>query len=215
MKRYTVVTHLLFLLIIISCTAQKRGDVDLQPPDKRPVYHTQVADANETDLLKQQLGIEIKNSIRNELWFYSADENIAQKMTAMGYKVDKPDITTVYFKVVEIDPPKEDDIRKYRLQLINREKDHYLVRGSLDQLSKWKADGHKLFTPASEPRPREIEVSVGSQPDVQRIYDWGVDIFSAVKDSTGNYKVRGSAFDFQIDSIKTMKYNVTVIKSRI
>ena len=206
---------LMIILIFGSCSPQKRGDVNLESTDTRKIYHTLVGDSNEAQLLQQQMGIEITSSTGKEIWFYSSDEKIVGKMNGLGYKVDEARSEDHHFKYVEVDPSQERELKQFGIGLVNREKDYLLVRGSLDALRRWKASGKEIFALRQEPRPREIELSVGSQPEVQKVYDWGVDIFSAVKDSSGHFKISGSAFDFQIDSMQAAKYAVKIIKPRI
>jgi hypothetical protein len=61
-----------------------------------------------------------------------------------------------------------------------------------------------------EPRPREIEVRVRSTDDVQKIAGLQVDIFSVSQPEKGGlYIVQGTAYDAQIDELKSLNFTVT------
>lgn len=208
-------TSVLTMTLLTACNAPRDEVPQLEPQDKRPVYRTQVSDATEAELLHQQVGIEVKSLVMNDLLFYSRHDSIMQKLTALGYKVDTPDLRQVYFQVVRVEGGNEKDLSQYGVHLINREKGYGIVRGSLDALTKLRGAGFKLVTLPEEVRPREVTITGGDQSDIQRMYELGVDIFTAAQDSSGIITVRGSAFDFQIDSLRNMKLEVKVIKERI
>ena len=205
----------LTLSLLSACKAPKVGEPNLEPPDRRPVYHTQVGDATEAELLHQQLGIEVKNLMMNDLLFYARDDSTLQKLRALGYRVDTADLRQAYSQIVRVEGGDEKALSRYGVNLINREGGYAVVRGSLEALTRLREGGFKLVALEEEVRPREILITGKGQADVQRIYELGVDIFTAVKDSTGNFTVHGSAFDFQIDSLRSLGYTVNVTKDRI
>ncbi len=216
MTTQTVIRASMFILSLLSACKQEKGMVPtLEPPDRRAVYHTRVGDAAEAELLHQQLGIEIKNLVMNDLFFYAGSDSIVRNVSALGYSVDTSDLRRVYSQVVRVEGGDEKVLSRFGVQVINRDKGSLVVRGTLEGLSNLRNSGSRLVALDAEVRPREIVITVRDQSDVQHIYELGVDIFTAVKDSTGRFVVNGSAFDFQIDSLRSLNYGVSIKKDSI
>jgi hypothetical protein len=201
--------------MLIACA--QRQELSLRPPSDRAVYSIKVDDATEIDLLRQQVHLDILKVQASDVYFYADNQDILKQLTSLGYGEPQSrsldDVYMLYGKVSGNYDEKE--IRRLGVIVVNKEKDHLIVYGSLGRLKEVKKLGYDLLQSDYEVRPREIEVKVKAQPDVQRIYDLGVDIFTAVKDSSGGFTIYGSAFDFQIDSINKMNYEVKIIKSKI
>ena len=217
MKRLIVQFMIFILLAVLFCSCEEKRELSLKPPSERPVYSVKVDDAAEIDLLRQQLHLDILKVEMHDVYFYADSKEILKQLTDMGYgepqSRNADETYMLYGKVVG--KYNEEEIKRSSVAVLNREKDHLVVYGSLANLKKLKTLGYVLVKPDYELRPREIEVTVKDQPEVQRINDMGVDIFTAVRDSGGGFTIHGSAFDLQIDSIKDMNYTVKIIKSRI
>jgi len=188
---------LLLFTNFCSCHRNTKGNMDLEPTDKRPVYHTTVGDADEAEILQQQLLVETQNVMVPDLWFYAKDESTLKH---------------VYSKVVKSEPLTDEQIKAFKIQLINREKDHFVIRGTLEQLSALQNKGIKLMPLDYEPRPREVKVIVSRTEDVQKASEAGLDIYSTQIGKEREIIIYGGAFDYAIDAMKNLKFNVSIIK---
>ena len=206
-----------FLVTVGACQSKK--ELLLKATSDKKVYSIKVEDATEIDLLRQQLHLDIVKVGAQEVYFRTDNESVLKQLSDMGYGTAKSqaldDVYMLYGKVAG--KYSEEEIVKNGLSIINREKDHVIVYGSISKLKALKAAGYKILELGDELRPREVEITVGTQPDIQKLYNLGVDIFSAIKDSTGKsgFIIRGSAFDSQIDSIKKMNFSVKIIRQKI
>ncbi len=209
----------LFCIVVVAGACQSKKELLLKSPSDSKVYSIKVEDATEIDLLRQQLRLDIIKAADSSVYFHAESAAMLKQLSEMGYgnpQMHFPDdVYMLYGKVVG--KYTEEEIVRNGVSIINREKDHVIVYGTITKLKTLKALGYKFFVPEYEIRPREIEVVVNTQPDIQKIYNLGVDIFTTIKDSTGKggFIIRGSAFDRQIDSIKKMNFPVTIIRPRI
>ncbi len=203
---------LLLFTNFCSCHRNTKGNMDLEPTDKRPVYHTTVGDADEAEILQQQLLVETQNVMVPDLWFYAKDESTLNKMKDLGYDISKSELKHVYSKVVKSEPLTDEQIKAFKIQLINREKDHFVIRGTLEQLSALQNKGIKLMPLDYEPRPREVKVIVSRTEDVQKASEAGLDIYSTQIGKEREIIIYGGAFDYAIDAMKNLKFNVSIIK---
>lgn len=211
----TISALLAFVLTAGSC--QNRQALSLQAPTNRDVYSVVVDDAAEAELLRDQLKLEIVQILMPNVYFLADGEAVVSQLQALGYaevrKQNPDDVYRLYGKITG--EYKADVISRAGAIVITQEKDFIIVYGTITALKALQREGYALWQPDDGIRPREIQVTVKSQPDVQRIYTMGVDIFTAVPDGNGGFTIHGSAFDFQIDSIKRMNYEVTLLKSKL
>ena len=203
---------LLLFTNFCSCHRKTKGNMDLEPTDKRPVYHTTVGGADEAEILQQKLLVETQNVMAPHLWFYAKDETTLNKMKDLGYEVSKSDLKQVYSKVVKSEPLTDDQIKEFKIQLINREKDHFVIKGTLEQLSAIQNKGIRLMPLDYEPRPREVKVIVSRKEDVQKASEAGLDIYSTQIGKEREIIIYGGAFDYAIDAMKKLSFNVSLIK---
>lgn len=191
------------------------GAVRLEPPDTRPVWSVEVADAAEAGLLTQELKLQPLRQEGATLYFYNA-EGLPERLREMGYEPAQANPYDVYRRVVRVARRgSEEELQRYGVQLINREERHWVVEGPLASLRALARGGYRLdLISADEPRPREVRIRVRSRADVQRINGLHVDIFS-VSDQVGTQstttEVHGAAFDHQIDKLRELGFEVTVI----
>jgi hypothetical protein len=212
--------HLFIVLLICASiggckrNSNSKEGMNLEPEDKREVYQTTVADADEADILIQQLAIEpLRVSVPNVL-FYVKDKNALAKMKELGYTIAQPELKQVYAKLVKCPPLDEATVRELKLQLINREKDHWVIKGTLEQLAMLQDKGVKIDTLDYEPRPREVIVTATAKEDIQKASELGLDIYSA----KGNGKLKqvvmtGGAFDYAIDALQKAGFTVEIVQS--
>jgi hypothetical protein len=203
-------------ILLLTTACQHLSQLSLTPPSAATVYSLVVTDPSEIDLLRQQLHLDIVTVRDSLVYFHSPSAETMTRLASLGYAAPRTAIPDdVYMLYGEIKGNYDEaTILQKGVRIINREKDYVIVYGSI---AKLKGLGYNLYVPAEEIRPREIEVSVPAQPDIQKIYDLGVDIFSVGKDSTGKrgFIVHATAFDHQIDSIRKMNFPVTIIRPKI
>lgn len=208
---------ILLMCVLTAGSCQNRQELILEAPTNREVYTVTVEDATEAELLREQLKLEIIHILIPDVYFLADGEAIVSQLQSLGYtdvrKQNPDDVFRLYGKI--IGEYKTDVISRFGVIVVTQEKDFIIVYGTITALKALQREGYTLWQPDDGLRPREIRVTVKSQPDVQRIYDMGVDIFTAVPDDKGGFTVHGSAFDFQIDSIKRMNYDVTILKSKL
>ncbi len=207
---FTIICLLLLASLSHSCRGTKY--LSLDPPNARPVYAVQVADATEAELLQQQLGLEIVRADLPAVYFYGDRQNVLAQLEAIGYA--KPELQRPvqfyhhYAKLVG--KWEEKTVLDSGLKIINRERDHVVVYGSLDNLQTARSRGLTLLKLDYEIHPREIELRVRTVADIQTVANLHVDIVSVGQAEKGeSYIVQGTAFDSQIDELKKLGFTVT------
>jgi hypothetical protein len=206
--------------LLLSACAKRWPRLDLTPADARPVYSAPVGDADEAGLLVQQLKIELVRLEPGRLLFHASADQL-NAMRALGYTFQQDQAAAVSYRVVEVRRTArltEQDLARTAVLIMNRERDVWIVRASLGQLSALQRAGFQLRTPIDEPRPRAVRIVVPRVEDIQRVNEIGVDILGV--DPHPNPKAQGSApprftigataFDYQIDQLKALGFEVTV-----
>ena len=217
MKQLFLQPFFLCLLAVFTASCQSKKELALTPASEQQVYALRIEDATEVDLLRQQIKLDIIRAQRDTVFFHAGDEQL-KRLEGMGYGRAEPrnaeDVYELFGKIQG--KYNEQEIIRNGVSVVNREKDHVIVYGPISRLKALKARGYKLLVPGDF-RPREIRTTVNTQPDVQRVYNLGVDIFTVEKDSSGKggYIIRGSAYDRQIDSIRKMNFPITIVRPHI
>ncbi len=200
---------MLFLTVFgQSCSSTLR----LAPPNNRPVYSIEVGDATEIELLQQQLGLEVVYAKLPVVYFYGDKQGLMTRLEAIGYaKPQAQRLETVYVRYGKlVGKYNEQEIGRLGVKLLNREKNHLVVYGNLSNLRAARDKGYVLEKLDYEPRPREIEVRVKNEDEIQKIAGLQVDIFSVNQPERGGpYIVQGTAYDAQIDELKSLNFTVT------
>ena len=212
------------LLLLAGCRGCRPepagGRVSLEPDDPRPVASLRVGDADEAELLVQQLGMQVLRIEGNRVLFFEEPE-LMSRLEELGYDLAAHDPYDVFRRVVRIDRSiGERELRTMGVRVINREEDFLIIEATLGQLRALERGGARIAAIAGyEPRPRQIRVVVGSTEDVRRIGAMGIDIYSAAPDSRKPNEQRrddreleivihGAAFDDQIDRLEEAGYEV-------
>ncbi len=185
--------------------------VVLPPRSTAPRYAITTNDPDEIALLAQQLKLRQVMVTQGRLYFV-ADDSQLRRLRELGYQVERVDPETVDSRVLRVRRTgSEESLRESGVIVVQREPTYWIVSGTLAQLRRLVAAGHRLEALGpSEPRPRRIRVVVLSQADVQRIANYEVDIFS-VADTAGRYTVLGAALDMQIDRLRQAGFTVVVL----
>lgn len=184
-----------------------------------------MADAAEVALLVQEVELEPVRREGSSL-IYVRDERVEARLEELGYEPLPVNPHDTYRRVVRVDRRGDEDaLPAAGVRLINREKDHWVVEGSLAALRGLQAAGYRLRPLAAELRPREIRVLVAGPDDVRRIAAMDVDVFNvdpverpsdpSDEDATyerqeagRGYVLYGTAYDAQIDQLEAAGFEV-------
>lgn len=206
------------VLLITAChrpsqpSPETTPDYALPAPDTTPRYAIAIDDPDEIALLMQQLKLGRVRATRGAVHF-DADAAQLGRLRELGYNVTQIDTEAAGYRVLRVlRRGSEEDLRTQGITIIAREKNYWVVSGSLAILRRLVAAGYRLQAIApDEPRPRLIRIVVGSNDDVQRVANYQVDIFS-VADTTGRrFVIRGAALDMQIDRLRQAGFTVEVL----
>jgi hypothetical protein len=182
-----------------------------------------VPDADEAELLVQQLGLEVVRIDGHTVYFFE-DPSQMPRLTAMGYDVKPQNPHDVFRRVVRIDRSvAEKELNAMGVRVINREDRFLIVDATIGQLRALVRGGSQITAVSGhEPRPRQVRIVVSSTDDVRKIGAMGVDIYSAKpepseKPEPGQAErelkivIYGGAFDYQIDQLKEAGYGVEIL----
>jgi hypothetical protein len=211
----TKLNTILILCVALIQAACHIGQLSLDPPDSRPVQSIEISDGDEAALIKQQIGIEIQQVQGNHLYYFAINKNLDDKLTEIGYTIKKENSMQVFHKYVQVsvngkapEGRKAEELKKAGVLIINKEEKFWIIRGTLEQLKQLQKKGYKLKEMEKEPRPREVEIVVSNPEDIQKINETGIDIYSTEKKEQ-SYIIYGGAFDYQIEKIRDMGFQVT------
>lgn len=198
-------------LMCAACHKEALREPNLEPDDARPVYCVSVEDGEEARLLHQQLGMEILRVEGRNVLFFDTKGGVLDTLRALGYAPEPVAALQAFYRVVKVGKKgREEDLIQTGVKLINRERDHWIVRGNLTQLKLLKEQGFAIAVPDHEPRPREVQIRVKHRGDIQRVSELHVDIYSVVGTKENGFLIYGGAFDYQIDALKQNNFQVTI-----
>ena len=219
---------LICFLLLFAATACKHAQppgygtpapgVDLEPP-REPILAVSVADSIEAALLEQQLNVVPVRLDGTTLYLYDRG-GIGARLADLGYDPQRVNGSQVAQRTVRVSQqgaaPRE-DLSKFGVSVINRERDHWVVSGSLAALRALTGAGYQLAPVRDpEPRPRQVRVLARSIEDVGRL--GGImDIYSVERADRqqqtkgGPVIVYGAAFDFEIDRIRELGMEVEIL----
>ncbi len=215
----------LISVLVLSGCIRRWTRTDLTPTDKRPVYSTIVSDADEAGLLVQEIKIEPVKLERNQLYFHASNDQL-NTMRSLGYAFQQSAAPEVTYRVVEIRRTirkTESELARTGVLILNREREFWVVRGTLGQLSALQGAGFQMRVLTEEPRPREVKIVVPRAQDIQRVNELGVDILSVTprhglppyeQAAPQRFTIVATAFDYQIDRAKDAGFEVTVLSSQ-
>ena len=204
---------LLFLGCMAIASCGREEQVDLTPNDPRPIYNITVADSDEVELLQQQMKLEPVYA-RNATLYYFEAPGLVEQLKEVGYAPAQADPYGVFQRVVRVKKKgAEEELLRTGVEFINRERNYWVVRGTLAQLTAIQRIGYRITNVREdEPRPREVKVAVQSLEDVRVIYALHVDVFT-VRELKKGYIVYGGAFDHQIDRMREKGFKVELIST--
>ncbi|HST59793.1 MAG TPA: hypothetical protein VLK84_13910 [Longimicrobium sp.] len=194
------------LLFLLAACHAGTVPVPLRLEPAPPLVAVQVADPQEAGLLVQAIGAQPELARADSLYFAAA---MADRLRGAGFDPQPVDAEQARHRVVRAYGTGDAGLRAGGMRILTREQGYWVVDGSLAQLRRLQAGGGYVLARigASEPRPREVRVTVPAQADVQRVYDLGVDIFGAAPEG-GRVVVGGGAYEWQIEAMTAAGYTV-------
>jgi hypothetical protein len=224
MKR---IAFLLLVLVAMSgCVCNYGGGgtttLDLQPPSE-PILAVAVGDAIEAALLEQQLRVAPVRLDGTTLYLYDRGD-IRARLESLGYepqRVNGADVAQRVARVSRRGAAPGEEIAQFGVSVINRERDHWVVTGSVAALRGLAGSGYRLDPVRDpEPRPRQVRILARSIEDVGRLGGI-VDIYSVEGADRRRYEtndqqgrgviVYGAAFDSQIDQVRALGMDVEIL----
>lgn len=209
----------IFLVGISFLFHSCESKVNLELTDKRPVKSIKIDDAAEAALIEQELDIEVKYVANNTLYFYSNNQNTLSQLKDIGYQINDENPTQTSFRMVRLFSKDKmilsrekntlisKELQEYQIKVFNREKDYWVIYGSLSALSRIKELGFVMKNLDIEIRPRTVKIIVPSKNDIQRVNEMDVDIYSTAQKGK-QYVIYGGAYDYQIDLMEAAEYQV-------
>jgi hypothetical protein len=207
----TASTILLLLIgVLTGCRTRPTANLSLLPEEKRPIYRVQVSDSDEAGLIKQQTGIEVVRLQGSDLLFVARGRSL-ETLRQLDYMAEPIEPKTTFHRTVQVQKKgREEDLLTMGVRLLRREEKYWVVQGTLAQLDLLKARKYRLLPLDSEPHPRQIRVVVPQNKDIQRVAEAGVDIYSVVQTKESAITIYGGAFDYQIDTLTSNQFQVTI-----
>ena len=159
------------LLLAVGCHRGLKGmQVDLKPDDPRTIHSIQVGDADEIELLVQQLGIEVVR-VEDHIVYFFEDPDQLKRLADLGYELQQQNPYNVYRRVVRIDRSiDERSLAEMGVRIINRETEYLVVEATIGQLGALlRAVSRFVAVGGHEPRPRQIRIVVRDPQNVAKI----------------------------------------------
>jgi hypothetical protein len=199
------------LLSLLASACHERKLVNLEPPDKNPVYRVTVDDAEETALLQQKFGVRPVRQDGRAFYFQDPLGSVKQ-MPSFGYSPESADLEEIYFRIVKVGKRGDEKSLSARgVLVLNREPDYWLVRGSLAQLQALQNDGYRLTALTGEPGPRRATLTIkDEQRDI--VVRSLVDIVDSSGDAKSGFQLTVLAFDYQLDRLREAGIPFTVVQ---
>lgn len=205
----------LFLLILLTAgTSTGRSAQEYKEPENphQALYRIEVEDSVEAGLIEQQLKIK-PVLVHNRALYYYGNEEINELLRRYQYapvRVNKEDVLT-RLVVVHRKTRDESDLVKAGVTVVLREREYWVVRGTLRQLQLVEQLGFALEEVGRrEPRPRQVRIIVSRREQVAEVATLRVDIYDTTKSEKG-YAIMGGAFDDSIDELKAAGFKVEIL----
>lgn len=215
------IPFILTLLGVAGCKPGMDGTpVNLEPNDPRQILSVNVTDTDEAALLIQQLDLEVVR-IEGLTVFFFEEPSQLDRLSELGYELERQNSYDVFRRVVRIDRAvPESELIANGVRIINREENYLVVDAAIGQLRALERGGSQFVAVSGhEPRPRQVQITVGNMDDVVAIGAMAVDIHSVDRrgrkptESEEDYReveivVYAGAFDYQIDQLEAAGYGV-------
>lgn len=201
----------LALLAARTLTGQAAQEYQKTAPNQQ-LYRIEVEDSTEVGLVEQQLKIK-PLVVRNREFYYYGNEEITELVRRYGYqpvRVDREDVLT-RLVMVRNDARGETDLVKAGVSVVLRERQYWVVRGTLRQVQLVERLGFSVEELGRrEPRPRQVRITVPRLEQVAEVGGLRVDIYDTQKSEKG-YVIMGGAFDDSIDELRMAEFKVEIM----
>lgn len=179
--------------------------------EARPLQVLEVEDATETALLVQELGLAPVATAGRRVYF-RAQGDLLQRLAALDYQVIDTDANDVLTRTMWVlGPRKEAPLHEVGLRILRREKDGWIVSGTLRRLSLLEKLGYRLEElRGREPHPRPILVVLKDRRDVSKVLAVGIDVYAMGPLGDRGFVVNGGAFDDAIDALRAQNFAVHI-----
>jgi hypothetical protein len=150
--------------------------------------------------------------LRGKYFYYFGNETINRRVAAFGYISQSANPDEVFTRIVRVrQSGEEKTVRDIGVRIILRERETWVVRGTLKQLRSLSSSGYKLEALGRrEPQPRRIQLVLSRREDVARI-GGEVEIDHVGNDNNGYLIVIGEAFDDAIDDLRARGFKVEIL----
>ncbi|MEP6742106.1 MAG: hypothetical protein ABJB61_06360, partial [bacterium] len=160
---------LIFFLNLSSVTAKAQPRPDAYQKQGK-LYRIEVEDADEAGLIVQELKVR-PELLRGKSLYYFGNGLINRRLAAFGYTPQSASPDEVFTRIVRIrQSGEETTVRTLGARIILRERETWVVRGTLTQLRLLSSRGYKLEALGNrEPQPRRIQLVLHRREEVPRI----------------------------------------------
>jgi hypothetical protein len=150
--------------------------------------------------------------LRGTSLYYFGNALLNRRLAAFGYTPQAANPDEVFTRVVRIrQSGEETTVRTLGARIILRERETWVVRGTVKQLRLLSSRGYKLETLSKrEPQPRRIQLVLHRHEDVLRI-GGQVEIDHVGKTNDGYLMVVAEAFDDAIDDLRARGFKVEIL----
>ncbi|MDX1999998.1 MAG: hypothetical protein SF066_19955 [Thermoanaerobaculia bacterium] len=179
--------------------------------EARPLQVLEVEDATETALLVQELGL-VPLATAGRRVFFRAEGDLLQRLTALDYQVVDTDANDVLTRTMWVSgPSQEAPLHEVGLRILRREKDGWIVSGTLRRLSLLEKLGYRLEElNGREPHPRPILVVLEDRRDLSKVLAVGIDVYAMGPLGDRGFVVNGGAFEDAIDALRAQNFAVKI-----
>jgi hypothetical protein len=192
----------------LTAQAQQRSE----PYQKQgKLYRIEVEDADEAGLIAQQLKLR-PEILRGTSLYYFGNTLLNRRLAAFGYSPQLTNPDEVFTRIVRLRQRGEEKVvSSLGARIILRERETWVVRGTVKQLRLLSSRGYKLEALGKrEPQPRRIQLVLQRHEDVLRI-GGDVEIDHVGKTNDGYLKVVAEAFDDAIDDLRARGFKVEIL----
>lgn len=199
-----------------ECRTYGQPEQKAASAESKKLFSIQVEDAMEAELIAQQLKIK-PELMRGHSFYYCGNEQTSRLLAKYGFEPSEADGDEVFSRVVRVareGKEKEGDLLDLGVTLVLREREYWVVQGTLRQLRVLEKCGY-VIKPVGpdEPHPRQVKITVFGKSQVEEAGKIGVDIYGAAPADKEKdvFVIHGGAFDYAIDALKKKGFNVEIL----
>ena len=199
-----------------DCHAYAEQEQKAASAETKKLFRIEVEDAMEAELIGQQLKIQ-PELLSGHFFYYCGNEQSSRLLAKYGYAPVEAEAAEVFSRVVRVarkGKEKEEDLLDLGVTLVLREREYWVVQGTLRQLRTLEKCGY-VIKPIGEdePHPRQVKITAHGRSQVEEVGRVGVDIYGVAqaKKEKDVFVIHGGAFDYAIDVLKKKGFNVEIL----